>query len=69
MAETQGELINTEFTNCGTVYELVLTVIACEKQLTVIAEAIMSSNFFIVDLGFTIKLYLFWHFKDSTIYR
>jgi len=37
----------------------VLTVIACEKQDTVIAMAIMSSNFFIVDLGFTIKLYLF----------
>ena len=51
VAETQGELINTEFTNCGTVYVFVLTDIACEKQFRDAASAVMSSNFFIVDLG------------------
>jgi hypothetical protein len=48
-ADTQGELINTVFTNCGTVYMLELTVMACEKHDAEIASAIMSSNFFIVD--------------------
>jgi hypothetical protein len=48
-ADTQGELINTVFTNCGTEYVFVLTVMACEKHDTDIAIAIMSSNFFIVD--------------------
>ena len=52
VAETQGELINTEFTNCGIVYVFVLTDIACEKQFKDAASAVMSSNFFIVDLRF-----------------
>ena len=48
VADTQGELIKTELTNWVVEYELVSTLMACEKQFVKIVRASMSITFFML---------------------